>query len=195
MAEWYRNTDWNDEIEAQFFDKLSRARSQRDQYLAIQAMLLAESRPEVTLRLVDLYFDTRTDTFNDGRARQAASQARFAMGGYEQALDDFQAALEGQEASGLYTVSPLQFAFLAAQHRSTRHYDAAIAQLSTMSPPGKGIPELVYRYHAATALLLSETGRDPAGALRAAETALDLPDPVLEFFRDITWRLRGIARR
>lgn len=196
MREWYRNTEWNDEIEKEFFARLSRARSQRDQYIVIQALTLAESFPKVALRLVDYYFDTRTEDFHDGRARMAAATAQFADGGYEEALDAFQEALEGQAAdNGLLVTSPLAFAFLSARYRSARHYDLALAGLADLPVPDTGPPVTSFQYHAARALILHETGRDPAGAKRDAAIALGLPDEVTATFADVTWRLRGVVKR
>ena len=194
MADWYRNQDWNGEIEEQFFAKLARARSQRDQYIVLQALTLAESHPEVTLRLVDYYFETRTDNFDDGRARMAASRANFALGGYEKALDDY---LEGMADKGenqaMYVGSPIQFAFMAARYRSVRHYLPALDALVGLEPPdGQG--EAPFIYCAAYALLLHETGKDPNGAKVLAEKALSQPKPLLDHFSEVTWRLRGITR-
>jgi len=59
VDDWYRNEAWNPDIEKAFFEKLSRARSQRDQYLAIQAIELAPHLPHAALKLVDHYFETR----------------------------------------------------------------------------------------------------------------------------------------
>lgn len=111
MTEWYRNSDWNDDIEADFFDKLSKARSQRDQYVVLQAHHLSQSHPNVALRLVDLYFDTRNDDFHDDRAHRVASSAYFALGGYVEALDNYLKILNDDDAErDLYVGSPLEFA-------------------------------------------------------------------------------------
>ena len=196
MPEWYRNTDWNDEIEEAFFARLNRARSQRDQYIVLQALHLANSHPEVALRLVDFYFETRTDDFDDGRARRAASTAHFALGGYEKALDDYLKTLEGDaEEKAMHVSSPLDFAFLAARYRSAMHYPAALEQLSRIAAPDEPQFDPRFRYHAAEALLLSETGRDPARAARGARIALDQPEAVQAPYSDLIWRLRGITRR
>lgn len=195
MTEWYRNTEWDDEIEEMFFVKLSRARSQRDQYIVIQALQLANSHPEVTLKLIDLYWDTRTNDFHDDRARLAASNARFAMEGYEEALDNYLVILNGQDSErDLYVGSPIRFAFLAARHRSAKHYQAALDQLASISPPEPSVLDAYFSYHAAKALILKETGGDPAGALASANTALSLPEEFLAHYPDVVWRLRGITR-
>ncbi|KLI64926.1 hypothetical protein [Aurantiacibacter marinus] len=195
MTEWYRNTDWNEEIEAMFFAKLEKARSQRDQYIVLQAHHISQSHPKVALRLIDLYFDTRTDDFDDGRAHRVAAAAQFASGGYVQALDNYLKLLKGQEANeDIYVGSPLEFAFLTARFRSDGHYDAALEQLAGLEQPSEKEPEPRFRYCAASALITSETGRDPANALAMARSALDMPQEVLDVYSDVAWRLRGITR-
>ena len=195
MAEWYRNTDWNEEIEAAFFEKLTRARSQRDQYLVIQALTLSESYPEVTLRLVDHYFETRTDDFHDGRARLAGSQARFALGGYEEALDDYLDSLDNKHTEkGMHVASPIKFAFLAARYRSEKHYLRALDMLHDLGAVAAAAPDVEFMYSVAYALILYETGKDPAGAVALANRALDCGQALLDHHPDIVWRLRGITR-
>tara|TARA_R110000851_G_scaffold294751_1_gene449498 strand:+ start:64 stop:654 length:591 start_codon:yes stop_codon:yes gene_type:complete len=195
MTEWYRNTDWNDDIKRMFFAKLGRARSQRDQYLVLQAHHLSQSHPDVSLRLIDHYFETRTDDFDDGRARGVAAAAQFASGGYVEALDNYMLVLKGQEANqDLYVGSPLQFAFLTARFRSDTHYGAAQAHLTSVDLPADEQFEPRFRYCAASALLHAATGRDPARALAMAQIALGLPQPVLDSYPDVVWRLRGITR-
>ena len=195
MTEWYRQTDWSDDIEAAFHAKLARARSQRDQYIVIQAITLSESRPDVALRLVDYYFETRTDDFHDDRARLARSLAQFASGGYVEALDSYLETLKADpDTTGLAVSSPLSFAYIAARYRSTTHYAAALEFLSDLPEPPAALPALVFQAKAARALILHETGADPAGALSAARSALEAPEPVLSTYSDVVWRLRGITR-
>lgn len=195
MTEWYRNKDWNEDIEEMFFDKLSRARSQRDQYIVIQALSLAESKPDVALKLIDHYWETRTDDFHDDRARLAVSNAQFASGGYEKALDNYLAILEGEDGErDLYVGSPIRFAFLAARYRSAKHYQSALDQLESVSVPGPEMIDAHFTYHAAIALILAETGTDPARSLSSARSALSLPQEYIEQFLDVVWRLRGITR-
>lgn len=195
MTEWYRNTDWNDEIEAMFFAKLGKARSQRDQYIVLQGHHLSQSHPKVALRLIDFYYETRTEDFDDGRADRVRASAQFALGGYVEALDNYLKLLKGQEANeDIYVGSPLEFAFLAARFRSDTHYDAALEQLAGFAQPSSKEPEPRFRYCAASALITLEKGSDPANALAMARAALDLPQEVLDFYPDVVWRLRGVTR-
>ena len=64
--DWYRNETWNEEIEAQFMAKLKRAR-RKEQYLRIQASILASKRPEVALELLNQYFELN-DNFDHAQA-------------------------------------------------------------------------------------------------------------------------------
>ncbi|MER0374436.1 hypothetical protein ABRZ67_21615 [Vibrio vulnificus] len=73
--DWYRNEDWDETIEQEFYSKLKRARTQKDQYLIIQALSLSENHPDVTLRLVKEYFETKKNDFEDVRALLAKAAA------------------------------------------------------------------------------------------------------------------------
>ena len=53
-VEWFRNTTWNESIQAAFDAKLRRAR-RKGQYLRIQACTLARSHPEIALELLERY--------------------------------------------------------------------------------------------------------------------------------------------
>jgi hypothetical protein len=196
MSDWFRNTDWNEEIEADFFARLARSKSQRDQYLVLQAISLSDSHPSVALRLVDLYFETRADDFHDDRARRAVAMAQFAQGGHVAALDAYLAMLGGGDAEDkdLFVGSSIEFAFLAARYRSQGHYEAAIVQLSSLRLPDPSQHDVSFRHLAASALLLAETGRDPTGARKQAALALETPDALLATYPDVAWRLRGITR-
>ncbi len=195
MTDWYRNTDWNEEIEAAFFAKLERARSQRDQYIVLQAHHLSQTHPEVALRLVEFYYQTRTEDFHDSRAAMIVSAAKFASGGYAEALDNYLKILSGEEAEkSIHVGSPIEFAFLTARFRSAMHYDAALEQLSSLEQPAENQFDPLFRYCAAVALIQHETGRDPATAKSMARMAMGIPQVVLDAYPDIVWRLRGITR-
>lgn len=77
---WYRNERWNPAVQQDFFNRLSRSRTQRDQYLVIQALTIAEAEPEVALRLVELYFETKRSVFEDLRALLASAKAYKSLG-------------------------------------------------------------------------------------------------------------------
>ena len=104
--DWYRNETWDDEIEREFFAKLKRARSQRDQYLAVQALSLAEPCPEVAIQLTHHYFETRTDSFNDARPLLARARAYRPLTNVQSAIEAYQAAIDKEPESRQFPTGP-----------------------------------------------------------------------------------------
>jgi len=174
MADWFRNATWSNEIEEEFFRRLARARSQRDQYLVIQAITLASLRPEITLRLVDLYFETRSALFDDARALVAKATALVAMGDLSAAAEAYRSVLACEKArQGLVTTAYLEYPFLVATERMESEYECALAVLEDRKsyvafPLGR------FKWNAAYAMILSARGNANAArsyALAAVEAA------------------------
>src|SRR5437016_3457811 len=91
----FRNTDWNPDIEAAFFDNLSRARNKR-QYLRTQATTLAPRHPQVALRLLDEDFSLG-DHFDHAQAHVDRASAFLALGDIDRAIAASEAALAREE--------------------------------------------------------------------------------------------------
>lgn len=78
-TDWFRQEIWHEEIEKDFFAQLARSRSQRDQYLVIQALTIATRYPMVSIRLIDLYFETKKSSSDDVRALSARADAHLRL--------------------------------------------------------------------------------------------------------------------
>jgi hypothetical protein len=82
--EWFRNTPWDVTIAAHFEEKLRNAR-RKEQYLRIQASVLAETHPESALQLLDRYF-ALPDDFDHTQAHVDRATALIALGRIDEAL-------------------------------------------------------------------------------------------------------------
>lgn len=158
--DWYRNTSWSDEIEAQFFAKLNRARTQRDQYLAIQAIILAPTYPDVALRLVELYFDTRSNPFDDVQAYWAQAEAHKAKGDADAAVTSYRAILKREEEFPNHrTTTSFVLPYFIASRGLSQHYAYAREVLAQDLNPAT-FPIDAYMFHAAQALLAGAEGQN-----------------------------------
>lgn len=170
--DWYRNTDWNDGIEKSFFDKLSRARSQRDQYLAIQASTLAGHKPETALRLIDHYFETRKSDFDDVLALCARAEAYRSQNNITKAVEAYKDVFSREgELPGHRTRTYLDLPYFVACQELSAEYEFALSVLA------KGLdivafPVDRFLWHASQALILSAQGAD-AEASQHARKALE----------------------
>ena len=154
--DWYRNTFWNPEIEAAFFEKLRRARD-KSQYLRIQACILAESRPDVALRLLDQYFGCERQ-WEAAQAHNDRATAYLAQGELENALLSLESALSVERARpNSLTQAYLDFSCLVAVRRLVGRYDRAMQVLDD-ARDRPAFPVERYRWNGARALILHEQG-------------------------------------
>lgn len=166
--DWYRNEDWNDSVEEYFYSKLKRARTQRDQYLVIQSLTLTDKHPKVSLRLVDEYFESRKDQFDDVRALQSRANAFIALGDLEQCLATYKEILQREREfpkhqTGVY----LDYPYLVATQKIESEFANALDVLN------EHIDRLTfpldhYKWHASKAIISSD-GSEAKKALDAAK--------------------------
>jgi hypothetical protein len=173
--DWYRQTSWSTEVATEFFSKLGRARSQRDQYLVIQALTLASTHPKASLDLIDQYFATKGSDFENLRATCARAEAYRAQGNLADALLSMKHALEIERArpsqkSGAF----VEYPYLVATKGFREHYEAALSTLEERSKD-LAFPVQRFMWHAAMSLIHAaleqkEMAQEHAGlALDAAQ--------------------------
>jgi hypothetical protein len=172
MADWFRNTVWDDEVERAFNEKLRRARS-KGQYLRIQAATLATSHPLVALKLLDLYFELPGE-FDLAQAHVDQATAFLALGRPREAIGAYEAALarEGQFPN-LQTQAYLNLPYLVATHGLKDLYDRATTLLEE-NQSRLMFPVDHFRWHVSYAIISSDVGRSAASrshATKALEAA------------------------
>jgi hypothetical protein len=172
-GEWFRRTEWNTEIEADFEAHLRRARG-KPQPLKIQAAMLAKSRPEVALRLLDRYFSSG-DTFFLADAYATQARARMAVGDITGAMASYDAALSREaQFAHLKTNSFVEYPLLVAERRLAERYDDALRVLAARRQD-LAFPVQHFMWHAACALIRSAQGAQ-AEATAEARLALAAAD-------------------
>jgi tetratricopeptide (TPR) repeat protein len=155
--DWYRNSDWSSEIEAAFLAKLGRAHK-KGQYLRIQACYLANSHPQVALRLLDQFF-TLGDSFDLAQAHVDRATALLALNDPEGAVEAYEAALSAQERRpSLITSASLDLPWLIARRKDRARYARAL-ELLEKAAASLTFPAQRFGWHAVMALIVSELGK------------------------------------
>jgi tetratricopeptide (TPR) repeat protein len=170
--DWFRNVSWNDAIEDAFLRKLARAKN-KNQYLRIQASVLASRCPEVALRLLDRYF-ALGEHFDMAQAHVVRATAYSSANDFESAIFAYEAALKRETEYPTYrTRAHLELPFLIATQRLSQHYDRAMSLLEEHNSRRDQIDFPVDRFlrNCALALIQSEQGNE-AEAREAAQRAL-----------------------
>lgn len=203
-TDWFRQEVWHEEIEKDFFAKLARSRSQRDQYLVIQALTIATSYPMVSIRLIDLYFETKKSSFDDVRALCARADALLTAGQIESAITTM------KEILAIERIKPNQktnmfvdYPFLVATNNISSEYVDALAVLDERESD-LVFPVSKFKWHAAKSLIhralrnSDDSKQEAALALEAAQVKTsgfryhqDL-GLVGEQYKDAVAALRGI---
>ena len=180
-GDWFRRTDWNPGIEADFERHLRRARD-KVQPLKIQAAVLVETRPDVAVLLLERYFESDDALFLADAFRTQA-KARLALGDIAGAVDSYSKALSREaEFPHLKTNSFVEYPLLIAEHGLTDHYADALRVLAVRRVD-VAFPVQRFMWHAARALILSAQ-REPTQAAGEARIALAAADESSSGFRD-----------
>jgi tetratricopeptide (TPR) repeat protein len=154
--DWFRNSEWNPEVEAHFFAKLKRARD-KAQYLRIQACSLAKTQPRVALMLLDRYFDTG-DNFDRAQAYVDQAEAFSALGEIDKALASYERALAREkEFPNLLTPAYLEMPLLVATTGRHEKYERAM-EILAQNRSRPMFPAERFKWHAASALICEASG-------------------------------------
>ena len=152
-TDWFRQEKWNEKIEQEFFAKLARARTQRDQYLVIQALTIATSHPMVAIRLIDLYFETKKSSFDDVRALKARAEALLAAGQIESAISAMKEILAIERIKpNQKTNTYVDYPFLVATKNISSEYVDALDVLHERESD-LVFPVSKFKWHAAKSLI------------------------------------------
>ena len=178
--DWYRNTTWNETIEADFQQHLRRARD-KSQYIRIQASYLADRYPDIALGLLDQFF-ALGEHFDIAQAHVDRARALRALNQVEGALASYESALQReQQHPNLKTQAYLDFACLVADARLERMYARGVEVLDAHHTRPM-FPVDRYRASGARALLLHALGHEEE-ARAAAVIAVAAANEVQSGFR------------
>lgn len=196
MVEWFRNTDWNEEIEVAFDARLGRARD-KAQFLNIQAHTLLATHPEVAAKLC-----RRVVALNDptqtARGWLYLGTALAVQGDFDGAISSLESAIEAEQREPFHrTAARLDQALLIALTKRDDLYDIALERLS--SERALPFSEQPLDTLIALALLGSVRGENVADAAAFALEALadteadDAGLPPFLSIIDLKNRLRSVA--
>ena len=178
--DWYRNTDWNESVEAAFITKLSRARD-KAQYLRLQAGGLAEKHPRVALKLLDQYFGLG-EHWDHAQAHVVRATALLCLGDTEQAIESYEAALMYEEQRpSVLTQAYLRLPFVVAVHGIKARYKQALLILN-QNKSRLTFPVEHFIWNTSYALIHLDLGNVPA-AKEHARAALDAASKEQSDFR------------
>ena len=112
MTDWYRNTDWSDEIGEEFERRLARSRSQKAQSLSLQGYALIPKHPDVAQSLL-MRAVAIDDEYETARARGFLAMAQLAIGDIDAALRSYESALDLQTRQpNIVAVQPADYIFV-----------------------------------------------------------------------------------
>jgi len=153
--DWYRNIEWDDEIEKAFDAKLARAR-RKPEYLRVQAGCLAHTHPDVALRLVERYFETGETNTAPAHLTQAVAWTE--LGDINNALSAYDACLAREAARpNSRTTAAIDYPFLVASLGLVDRYEHALNMIASDSGFA-AFPIQRFKVDAAVALISADLG-------------------------------------
>ncbi|ARV17356.1 hypothetical protein AEP_00394 [Curvibacter sp. AEP1-3] len=171
-TDWFRNQEWNAEIEKDFLAKLARSRTQSDQYLVIQALTICKTYPNVGLQLVERYFETKQGDFEDARALSARAYAYIALEDLASCVMTMKSILAIERERPLHkTTMYVDYPYLVAAKGLESEYQSALATLQERHAD-LIFPLDIFKWHAAFSFI-SAALKDKLNAKKHAGLALD----------------------
>ena len=136
-TEWYRNTEWNKEIEQEFYIRLNRSRSSfnKAQYLRIQAHHLQATTKKhniiSALNLLDLLITKWPDPVELASAYLQKAQCHVYLKDFELAIDAFRASAKAEQGGESIKCNAfLHFGWFAITRKMTHLYDEVLSNMN-----------------------------------------------------------------
>lgn len=164
MSDWYRKKEWTPEASREFERQLSRSRSQKSEYLRIQALTLADSLNEESANsAIDLarrFLSLKESGVGVAQMHAAIAKAYSTLGNAPEAIKEYKEALKAElkwpNSRGYHY---LDFAWFVVTHEHSSEYEEALLYINSNKQDQDLIfPENQYRYFGALALIAAAQG-------------------------------------
>lgn len=175
--EWYRQTKWTSEIATAFEERLAKSRSQRGEYLRIQAITLADTlEPANAIPAIELArrrLEHEESVLHAAQMHAVIAQAFTTLGKIPEALESYRRSVALENARrNVRGHHYIDFAWFAATYKLAEHYDEVLETMErNMTESDLVFPATQYRYFGALAMISSDLG-DDQNAKRMALNAL-----------------------
>ena len=207
--DWFRKTAWSAQHAADFERNLARSRSQRAQYIKIQAQTLADTGKaqlaDAAIQLAHRYLKEDPRGFFETQAHLTIAKASGTKGDVSAALQAYRNAVEAEARKpGLRCCAYLEFAWFVATRGLLEAFDDVLSAMNASQEADLIFPIAQYKYFGALALISNEL-KDREHARRMARNALEAKARAAPFSRhkgvgvvqgidgDIQERIRRLA--
>ena len=186
--DWYRKTSWGKEDQQDFEERLARSRSQRTQYIKIQASYLEGTKKRKlalpAIQLVDQYLEEDPGGFFEVQAYLIRARALVTLKDFEGAVASYQKAvkLEAASSGGNRSCAYLDYALFVARNNLHDCFEDVHEALEQMEEMDLIFPVSQLKFFGSLAIFLDRSG-DSVEAKRMASMALSAIEKPSPFSR------------
>jgi hypothetical protein len=153
--DWYRRTNWTEEDQVAFFDRLNRSRSQHNkaQYLRIQAGYLEDDYPLEALKLLEILFNEYPEPSQLASAFLQKAHCLVSLSREDDSVEAFRDVLKYEEKYPKYqTEGYLDFPLFIITHKRKELYQEA-KDILILYADRLMFPVDYYKYHTVLAVI------------------------------------------